>query len=844
MTSITNSDDLRVKIHEIHNYMRNNGIGYGLSSLKVFNFLYGLMKIEEFNNDNKDNLVKFSTLLEMANEYSNMTNDKLQKYLDIIIGDEKLRQLVFYEIPIDIRDDVYNHLIKEIYSIKEVENTSNELLSGKIYEYFIGRDQTAISELGAYFTNRRIVNFILNKIKIKINNDGSIPKMIDMFGGSGGFTTGYMMYLNKTYKIDWNKELNKIYHYDINDDVLKSAGLELFCLSNGILPNMGHNNNIRKVNSFKHNFETENKFDIILTNPPFGGDKKTATSTKDKRDKIKNYIKEELKKLDNQEIINYRKKQLKDIEIEEKKEKKIFESQTVNLSSCSKRLQTFAKLNNLIGNDKEACSLMMMMDLLDINGIAGGVIKEGLLFDSKYKDLRKYLLLNYNIKSVISVPQNQFENTSTKTSIIIFENTEIKTSNIEFTELVVYIYEEDKFIDENNEIKLIINKGDIKEIREVFIKTVSIDEILNNDNISLNSNDYNKVSIIPGEGFELVKIKDICEFQPKSKRQASYGKENGLYNFYTSSDKIKKCDETDYKDEYLIIGNGGFANIKIDKEFSCSDHNYIINTKNNYYLYYLLLGNIYLLENGFKGSTVKNLSKKYLEELEIPIPKTPELIEYWENKISQPFMKKQEKERRFKEVEEEIIRSIKDIEEKYEYHNFKLAEIINYISKKNKYNAHDGYKNGLYRFYTSSQTNILYRDDYEFEEPHILLGRGGNISIHLANKFSVSHDDVYVINTKNSLNLYYLYYLLINNKNLIVETFKGSTIKHTSKTKLNEIKIKLPKDKTLIDNLQPLFNEVEELQKEIKYLDENYNKYLQELSKSAIKNQEILNKDI
>jgi type I restriction-modification system DNA methylase subunit len=846
MTSITNSDDLRVKIHEIHNYMRNNGIGYGLSSLKVFNFLYGLMKIEEFNNDNKDNLVKFSTLLEMANEYSNMTNDKLQKYLDIIIGDEKLRQLVFYEIPIDIRDDVYNHLIKEIYSIKEVEKTSNELLSGKIYEYFIGRDQTAISELGAYFTNRRIVNFILNKIKIKINNDGSIPKMIDMFGGSGGFTTGYMMYLNKTYKIDWNKELNKIYHYDINDDVLKSAGLELFCLSNGILPNMGHNNNIRKVNSFKHNFETENKFDIILTNPPFGGDKKTATSTKDKRDKIKNYIKEELKKLDNQEIINYRKKQLKDIEIEEKKEKKIFESQTVNLSSCSKRLQTFAKLNNLIGNDKEACSLMMMMELLDVNGIAGGVIKEGLLFDSKYKDLRKYLLLNYNIKSVISVPQNQFENTSTKTSIIIFENTEIKTSNIEFTELVVYIYEEDKFIDENNEIKLIINKGDIKEIREVFIKTVSIDEILNNDNISLNSNDYNKVSIIPGEGFELVKIKDICEFHKYKSQKEDI---DGIFNYYSCSSIIKKCNNPTINGEFVLLGTRGTiieALHYINGEFGCNNNMLIFNAKknNNIYLYYIIKIIKVLINTYITGSTIPMISKEKFQELEIPIPKTPELIEYWENKISQPFMKKQEKERRFKEVEEEIIRSIKDIEEKYECQNFKLGEIINYISKKNKYNAHDGYKNGLYRFYTSSQTNILYRDDYEFEESHILLGRGGNISIHLANKFSVSHDDVYVINTKKSLNLYYLYYLLINNKNLIVETFKGSTIKHTSKTKLNEIKIKLPKDKTLIDNLEPLFNEVEEIQKEIKNLDENYNKYLQELSKSAIKNQEILNKDI
>jgi hypothetical protein len=62
-----------------------------------------------------------------------------------------------------------------------------------------------------------------------------------------------------------------------------------------------------------------------------------------------------------------------------------------------------------------------------------------------------------------------------------------------------------------------------------------------------------------------------------------------------------------------------------------------------------------------------------------------------------------------------------------------------------------------------------------------------------------------------------------------------------SKSKLEEFKIKLPMDKSLIDNLQPLFDEVENLQKEIKELDETYNNCLQELSKSAIKNQEILN---
>ena len=36
-------------------------------------------------------------------------------------------------------------------------------------------------------------------------------------------------------------------------------------------------------------------------------------------------------------------------------------------------------------------------------------------------------------------------------------------------------------------------------------------------------------------------------------------------------------------------------------------------------------------------------------------------------------------------------------------------------------------------------------DTYEFEDTHILLGRGGNISLHIDNKFSVSKDDVFVI---------------------------------------------------------------------------------------------------
>jgi hypothetical protein len=73
----------------------------------------------------------------------------------------------------------------------------------------------------------------------------------------------------------------------------------------------------------------------------------------------------------------------------EKIEKKISESQTVNLNSCSLRIIKFGSENKLIANDKESCSLILMMELLEEDGVAVGVLKEGLFFDGKYKDLRK-----------------------------------------------------------------------------------------------------------------------------------------------------------------------------------------------------------------------------------------------------------------------------------------------------------------------------------------------------------------------------------------------------------------------------------------------------------------------
>jgi len=144
-----NNDALKDKIHEIHNSLRKNEGGYDMNALKVFNILYGLMRIEEENLLEKYNLNKnettFSYLLELANSDINEELCEIiyGKCLDYI-NDSELKKILFYEIPRNLKSEIFSHLIKEISSISNIEKTSNVFLSGKSYEYFIGKDEKTI----------------------------------------------------------------------------------------------------------------------------------------------------------------------------------------------------------------------------------------------------------------------------------------------------------------------------------------------------------------------------------------------------------------------------------------------------------------------------------------------------------------------------------------------------------------------------------------------------------------------------------------------------------------------------------------------------------------------------
>jgi type I restriction-modification system DNA methylase subunit len=848
-STISNKEALKDKIHSIHNYLRNNGAGYGMNALKVFNIIYGLKKIEEhglnsiFKSDDDPNseIYKFSDLLEIAKkaDEEKLEDIIINTVLNSLHSNTKTKELLFYEIPRNIRGKVFSHIIKEIDSISEIEKSCNVLLSGKVYEYFIGRDETAISELGAYFTDRHIVDYTMKKLNPSINPDGTISSMIDMFGGSGGFTTGYINFLKEKdldAKINWKTEVNKVFHFDMNEDVIKSAGLEILCLT-GELPNMS--SNLKYKNSFNDEFNNE-KYKYPITNPPYGGDKIKKSNAKHKRDKMKEYIKSELLTMTSKTKIEKRHKQLKDIELKDKIEKKNSIKSTVCLDTCSNRINRFAIQNGtggikkkLKGTDKESCSLMLLMDIVEVGGTAIGVLKEGVFFASAYKELRKCLIQKYNVREVISIPSDQFENTSTKTSILIFDNLEDKkTTSVKFRDLIVERYEEDKFVEINGEIVLIENKGDIRGVSDILVSEATCDEILGNKNYSLNGKEYKKKVTKVGFGYDLVKLGDISKFLQKSKRKASDGELKGKYNFYTSSEKIKKCDTADYNQECLIIGSGGIANIKMDNKFSCSADNLLITSDKNYYIYYLIIGNMSLLSDGFTGSVLKHLSKDYLINLQIPIPKKEEKIKEWVKRISDPYNEKNEKKNQIKKLEVFIQDRIKEIGETEECEDVELESVCKILPGV-KHCTNISKKKGKYKFYNSSKESNLFVDFCEIKEESIIIGQGGIINIHYDTNFTPSKHVAVLQSINKDYNELKYYYRLI--KNLLNNfTTNGSVINWLNKENIKKFKISIPTNKKLIQDLEPTFQQIEILQSEVKIAEELYKKLIQDLNDEAI----------
>lgn len=123
----------------------------------------------------------------------------------------------------------------------------------------------------------------------------------------------------------------------------------------------------------------------------------------------------------------------------------------------------------------------------------------------------------------------------------------------------------------------------------------------------------------------------------------------------------------------------------------------------------------------------------------------------------------------------------------------KIGDLLRFENK-STIKAGDGLIEGKYPFFTSSAIQSKYYDDYLFSNKSIIIGTGGNASIHYCEMpFAVS-TDCFVAVAKDESKCYskYVYYYLQGNIHILEEGFKGAGLKHISKSYIQEIEVPLP----------------------------------------------------
>jgi type I restriction-modification system DNA methylase subunit len=458
------------------------------------------------------------------------------------------------------------------------------------------------------------------------------------------------------------------------------------------------------------------------------------------------------------------------------------------------------------GTKAEPAFLQLFMQSLNIGGRCAVIVPDGVLFSTSRQHLetRQYLIENYEVGEIIKMnDKNFFMNTGVSASIIFFANPEERErDSVIFSEICL-----------NKDQTEII----YKEVSDVNYETIA------ENGYSLNPNIYQQVKIEEIEGYEYKTLGDICEFRAKSKRSAKYGITDGLYPFFKSSLIINSyVNDPDYIEPSLIIGDGGEPNINYAEKFSATDHCHIIAIKSDInvkYIYHYIRNNLQIMKPFYTGTGIKNISRDNVKKIIIPIPplkKQQEIVEKMDvlsesNKSCQTLIGQLKKT--FNIEMDLYTRGYKEKKT--------LGEICEYEQKKKKFKAGDGMIDGQYKFYTSSD-KVMYINEYEFNGDYIVIGRGGKSSIHfVSGKFSACHDDTYIMKLKNNqFNLKYIYYFLYSNTYILDAGFQGSTIKHTSKTYINTIKlpmIPLKKQNKIVTNIDTLVVLIQTLERRIEH---------------------------
>lgn len=279
-------------VKRIRNIMRNdagiNGDAQRIEQIAWMLFLKVYDEKEkdwEFNEDDYQSIIpescRWSTWAHDDGNGDALTGDKLLDFVNNILfptlkNIEITPQTPIRKAVVRTTFDDANQYMKDGVLLRQVVNVIDELnlgdyeeshAFGDIYESILKEMQSAGSS-GEFYTPRALTDFMAYIIQPQIGE-----KMADFACGTGGFITSWLKELDKRVTTADDREEQNTSIYGIE----KKQFPYMLCVTNMLLhgidtPSIYHSNSLTKD---VLNFTDDDKFDVILMNPPYGGNEKS-----------------------------------------------------------------------------------------------------------------------------------------------------------------------------------------------------------------------------------------------------------------------------------------------------------------------------------------------------------------------------------------------------------------------------------------------------------------------------------------------------------------------------------------------------------------------------------------
>ena len=144
---------------------------------------------------------------------------------------------------------------------------------------------------------------------------------------------------------------------------------------------------------------------------------------------------------------------------------------------------------------------------------------------------------------------------------------------------------------------------------------------------------HENTNIVDGvpEGWEKKKLGSIAPILT-GKKDANYGTPDGNYPFFTCSQEPIKAPSYSFDAEAVLLAGNGDFNVKLYRgKFEAYQRTYVLIPSNAdllYVLYNSVAKNMVKLANGASGSTIKFLTKRMIENIDVLVPTNTILNEY------------------------------------------------------------------------------------------------------------------------------------------------------------------------------------------------------------------------